>query len=456
MMNSGVHIGWATYNINEGEHWTNKEVTPFIMALVHCCWYIGMVVGVLFGIFFIDKVGRRQSQIGALVFFLTNGMLLTGFQKYPGMIVCGEMIGGIGAGIIYLTFYVTAGELSCRVIRGETAAWGAFSTMIGSMIFSFFTYYMGHKAPLVFIGIVTIVDTLIAAFFLMTATPESPAFSILHDKDDEARSTLYFLRIFIENDGKNLTVIPLKTNDIEMNTNDSEIEDEFIIRTERLLQDLQTYVRQERDEKMFHKRNIKKLFIVIVTRILSVISYDLPLNVILIGLFYSNTDIIWMYPLLYFLRLFGCLIGLLTVDIFGRKILICISGISSSVVLLVLTITLRALNIAESTNWPPSFLFLLWQLFAGVGSVIPYVLGAEIFPFKLKTISNGIACLIEIFLSAFIMLSWANFIYKLSNETIITTLFVYSGVTMIGTLLLFGFLKETKLLTLNECVEKIK
>lgn len=456
-MNSGLHIGWATYNINEGENWTEKELTPFVVIFVHCCWFIGMIIGVLIGIYFIDKVGRRQSQIGALVFFLSNGMLLTGFQKYPGMIVCGELIGGIGAGIIYLTYYVKAGEISCRVIRGETAAWGAFSTMFGLWIFSFFTFYVGHKAPLVFIGIVSIIDTLIATFFVMTATLESPAFLITQDKDDEARSMLYCLRIYIEEDKKNFIEKPLKSDDVEMNMDDEENKnDEFFIQTDRLMQDLLAYVRYEGNEKMLYKRNIKKLLIIIVARTLSVISYNLPINVLLMGLFYANTDIIWMYPLLYFIRLFGCLIGLLTVDIIGRKILIAISGIPSFLILIALTIILQTLNKAESTNWPPSFLFLLLQLFSGVGSIISYVLSTELYPFKIKCKFNGIALIFELLLSLFILLSWTNHMYDLNNDTVLVTLYVYSSIILLGTFVLLILLKETKLLTLNECVLKIK
>lgn len=456
IMDSGVHIGWATYNINESEAWTKKELTYFLLALVHNSYYIGMIFGTLFGLIFIDKVGRRQIQIGALVFYLTNGMLITAFNKYPGIIVYGEIIGGIGSGIIYMTYFVIAGEISCRVTRGQTAAWGALATLIGVWIFAFFTYYTDRKAPLVFVGILTIINSLIATIFLMFNTPESPAFSISCDKDDEARTTFYALRIFLEFDNNTLST-PLTTNEIEMNMLEPEdVKDEFIFKTERLLQDMQSHVRSEQIEYLHNIRNLKIILVITITRIINVILYNIPLNSIILGVLYTNSDIIWIYPFLCFIRLFGCLIGLLTVDIIGRKVVIAISGISGSLLLIGITFIMNALNNSKSSNWPPSFLFLLLQLFSGFGSVMPYIYSTELLPFQIKVKGNALTFIVEIILSIFIMLSWNNFIYVLDNETFIIKLFIYSGISLTGTFSILLLIKETKLISLAECTDKLR
>lgn len=341
------------------------------------------------------------------------------------------MIGGIGAGLIYVIFLIQTGEISDKSQRGQLVAWGPLSIMFGSAIFAFIAYYVEfYTEPIFIIGILTVVDTFAAGILITVSNVETPHYYLSHQREDQAKNMFNYLRKDIN---VSMHLIQPKEKNVEPQQHP-----EFL--------EMKQYVREEVQLLSFD--TMKPFIYVTLARICSVFSFNHPLNIIVLGTFFvANSSLDFLYPVLLLIRCVGILLGLFTVDLVRRKKLFLSSGIVSS--LLLIGAGIAAVVPSESSNSVfiiAAVFYGVFQFSAGFGlMVVPDVLSSELFPFRSKGLSVAITVCVEAIVNIVLILLGLNLSLSPQNVFFHFVVFGFSSVIFIIAIVLYFLVPETML-----------
>lgn len=340
------------------------------------------------------------------------------------------MLGGIGAGLIYVIFLIQTGEISDKSERGQLVAWGPLSIIFGSAIFAFIAYYVEfYTEPIFIIGILTVVDTFAAGILITVTSVETPHYYLSHQREDQAKNMFNYLRKDI-----NVTMHLLQSQ----KSDEPQQHPEFL--------EMKQYVREEVQILSFD--TMKPFLYVTLARICSVFSFNHPLNIIVLGTFFvANSSLDFLYPVLLLIRCLGILLGLFVVDLVGRRKIFLSSGIISS--FLLIGAGIAAVVPTESTNNVfviAAVFFGVFQFSAGFGlMVVPDVLSSELFPFKTKGFSVAITVCIEAIINIILILLGLNVSLSPQNTFFHFVVFGFSSVTFLISIVLYFLVPETML-----------
>lgn len=377
------------------------------------------------------KKHKQKFQLAAVVLHLICGLFLIAFTDYVILIIIAEMLGGIGAGLIYVIFLIQTGEISDKSERGQLVAWGPLSIMFGSAIFAFIAYYVEfYTEPIFIIGILTVVDTFAAGILITVSNVETPHYYLSHQREDQAKNMFNYLRKDIN--------VSMHLIQPKGNRDEPQQHPEFL--------EMKQYVREEVQLLSFD--TMKPFIYVTLARVCSVFSFNHPLNIIVLGTFFvANSTLDFLYPVLLLIRCLGILLGLCIVDLVGRKKLFLSSGIISS--LLLICAGIAAVVPAESSNSVftiAAVFYGVFQFSAGFGlMVVPDVFSSELFPFRTKGFSVAITVCVEAIVNIVLIILGLNLSLSPQNIFFYFVVFGFSSVTFIIAIVLYFLVPETML-----------
>ncbi|XP_046418188.1 facilitated trehalose transporter Tret1-like isoform X1 [Neodiprion virginianus] len=187
----GAVLGWSTSGGDGGIDLAaeyNITISSSEFSWIGSITNLGAAaVCVPFGVL-MDLIGRKPSMLLLVAPFLVGWGLII-WANSVVMFYVGRFILGVSGGAFCVAAPVYTGEISEPSVRGTLGSYFQLMLTIGIL----FSYTLGAFAPIKTLSIVSAIIPLIffAVFFFM---PESPAYYLMKNKDDLARSSLLRLR----------------------------------------------------------------------------------------------------------------------------------------------------------------------------------------------------------------------------------------------------------------------
>ncbi|KAM0755451.1 general substrate transporter [Meredithblackwellia eburnea MCA 4105] len=192
---AGLLFGWDTAIVgsaltNIGSSFGNKDLTSTQTEWAVASLSVGALFGALIGGTYSDIVGRKRVLIVGDVFFVIGGVLIAAAYGLIQFIV-GRVIMGFGVGIAAVISAIYIGEVSPSKVRGRMVSIQSVCITGGQFVAYIFggpiLGNVNHGWRIMFaLSIPMALGQGIAMHFL----PESPRFSVMVNRQDEARATL--------------------------------------------------------------------------------------------------------------------------------------------------------------------------------------------------------------------------------------------------------------------------
>ncbi|XP_044754015.1 facilitated trehalose transporter Tret1-like isoform X2 [Coccinella septempunctata] len=369
-----------------------------------------------------DACGRRFTlQIAS--FPLIIGWFLIGFSPNYMVLLLGRFVAGLSTGLTAATGQVLVGEITQPHLRGILCSLPFASYSFGILLVYTFGYFLPWRYVAVLSTILPILSLLL--FFFL---PESPIWLMRHNRLDEAKQALTWLR------GGNVNLAKKEASQI----------------LERM------YAEEKIDSKMTVWRTLLKPEVLKPLVIMNMFNLLQILSGTYLVVFYA-VDILKQIQSIStnkFLaavwtavaRFIFTIIAIILLGQIGRRSLALTSGIGTSIAALVFA-CFEYLNCQASGQFA-AFSILIYVAVNTVGfMILPGVLIGELFPAKIRGFAGGLSFTIfhfAMFLSAKI--------FPLVRQTIgVSGIFCIFGISsIIASIFLYLMLPETKGKTLGE------
>ncbi|XP_071057646.1 facilitated trehalose transporter Tret1-like [Onthophagus taurus] len=369
----GLIYGWSSPAIPRlnGSIEPENNPLPSPITLSQESWIASLLpLGCIFSAFITglicDKIGRKRTLLTAAIPCIV-GFTLCGFPKNVYYFYFGRFFSGLGCGIIAVVMPIFVGEISEKHNRGLLCCVYTVAISIGNLLFFGLTPYCGIYALSIFGLIVSILFLITFTIFI----PESPYYLLMKGELNKARKSLLKLRC------NNTKIVEIELPIIKKNI----------------------------DETLSIKRNFFDFF------------KDKALSrglMIALGLAafqqLSGINIIFFYMQSIFeesqtglssdlctvfvglVQLVCSVVTSITIDKFGRKILLLVSAIGMLITLTVLSIYYhlkeRNFDVQNISSLPIWFINLYVMTYTlGFGPIVFGVAG-EIFPLYAKSIAS--------------------------------------------------------------------
>ncbi|CAL4068844.1 unnamed protein product, partial [Meganyctiphanes norvegica] len=362
----GFFVTWRSMAHPHGQPIRYLLVTDWVASLPS----ISSIAGSLVGGFIMDAIGPRMTLLVTAIPCLCSWAFV-GFAKSMAVLYVGRFITGIFLGIFSPVPQVYATEIAEPRIRGLMGAFPESAVALGSLL----CYVFGSVVDWRWLSVLSALIPGIPLFISMVLLPESPQWLIKKGKLEQAEKSLRFFRE--------------KTHDVkgEIQSIDDDIKGADGSEISVLDQ-----------IKLFKKREnwmpVLIVFLVFMCGQFSgfavVVSFTGPIfDAANTGIDTKTATII-----VGAVRFFATLVSAVLLDHTGRKPLLIISAIGSSVgmVCIGLFFYLSAHGSVESLGWLPLTSLLIYVFFNELGyGPIPWLLSGELIPLAVRTLGNGVA-----------------------------------------------------------------
>ncbi|KAL7636695.1 UNVERIFIED_CONTAM: hypothetical protein RMT77_012447 [Armadillidium vulgare] len=386
------------------------------------------IAGALLGGFMMDIYGPRKTLVlTAIPCALSWGLIA--FAKSISFIYLGRLITGIFLGIFSPVPQVYATEIAEPRLRGLMGAFPEAAVALGSLL----CYAFGSIMHWRFLAITAACIPGFPLFIAMVYLPESPQWLTKKNKLIKAEKSLKFFRHVNANVKEEMQII---------HDNILETEGENI----SVLQQI----------KLFRKpQNFKPVLIVFLVFMCGQFSGFAVVTAYTGRIFEAaNTgfSINTCTVIVGTVRFLSTLVSAVLLDRTGRKALLIISAIGSSIgmVSIGLYFYLQHHSSVEELHWLPLSSLLIYVFFNELGyGPIPWLLSGELIPLAVRTIGNGVAVTAYSLFAFIIGLTFPMLTDLLSDYV---TFWLYALFSLSGVVLGI-LLPETKGKTLEE-IEK--
>ncbi|KAJ6631721.1 putative polyol transporter 3, partial [Pseudolycoriella hygida] len=427
----GLHLGWGIWRAEVREPWVsfnNLNIIIFIMM----SWYMFALVGGIIGALLITKMRKKFIYYtGGTISTISSILFIVWYNNHIAIIV-GRCLAGLTHGIIYHTTIIHAAENVVKEVRGmllSTLNWLMYSgVFVSSILISSVTYgQVGAFNSDRILGMFGLSFSMLAILCTVFLTYESVPYLLVHGKDSEAVVNLLKLR--------NESVMSTKlTNDLD---------------------EMRLMVSQDRQESqnVFTNGNGSAMGRMIALRMLSTLTNNFLLNIIMIGLTIKILEPSYYHisaVILTGTRFTGSIVPIFTTDFFKRKVHLNASAVSSAIVILVLAIIMVSVSeFGTTTSWIPAALCVAFQLFASIGiDPIEHIYLSEAFSTSKKAWS--IACVTAAENVLQMVLIGVFFIDRITYLTVVAILFTTAGLMFALVVILQFSIPETLNLTIKE------
>ncbi|KAK4299628.1 hypothetical protein Pmani_028113 [Petrolisthes manimaculis] len=331
---------------------------------------IASIGGSLMGGFIMDALGPRMTLlVTALPCLLSWGFIA--FANSVALIYAGRIITGIFLGIFSPVPQLYATEIAQPQIRGLLGAFPEAAVAFGSLL----CYAFGAVMDWRWLAVVAALVPGIPLFLSMIVFPESPQWLTKKAKLDKAEKSLRFFRKGSHN---------VKAEVDSIHTN--------------ILENDGTELSMWQQVKLFKKpQNWKPVLLVFLVFMCGQFSGFGVITAYTADIFNAagtNLDANLQTIIMGVVRFLSTILSAVLLDRVGRKPLLIISAIGSSVGMLCVGIFfyLKSNGSAEGLGLLPLTSMLIYVFFNELGyGPIPWLLSGELIPLSVRTIGNGVA-----------------------------------------------------------------
>lgn len=422
-MAAGTVLGWTSnisnklkdgdlndIDIDDGiVGWIGSWMTLGAMLM---CFPIGYIC---------DTIGRKLSMLLTIIPF-TGGWLLIIFATNEAMIYVGRFLTGLAGGAFCVAAPLYTSEIAQKEIRGALGGYFQLLLTVGILMSNILGAYMSVVPFTIVCAVVPFVFGVI--FFLQ---PETPVYLMMKGKEEEAKNSLRRLR------GSNYNC------DEEL----KEIKDNIEASKENKISVMESLKTTAAKKAVFICFGL--MFFQQLSGINAVIFYTGDI----FSASGSNLDAKIATIIVGVVQVLATFLSSIIVDKFGRKVLLILSDFFMMVAGLLLAIyfTLSDRDVLDDDQiksigfLPVVSLVVFIALFSLGFGPIPWVASSELFPSEIKANASSAAATFNWFLAFIVTKFYNNLIEAIGNDS---PFYIFSGVSLVGTLFVFFFVPETK------------
>ncbi|XP_072378116.1 facilitated trehalose transporter Tret1-like [Diabrotica undecimpunctata] len=427
-ISDGMTFAWTSpmtiYLTSKESHIrTTKEVVEWLETAFLC----GCFCGIPITLYTVDKFGRKKSLVLVSVMMLV-GWILIGLANRMIYIFAARVLAGIASNMVYVACPMYNAEIADEKIRGFLSAIMMVMDHTGSLIiYAIGPYTPFYTAPL--LGSVIVIFQIIVFSFM----PDSPFYLISSGKIADAHKALTFFK-------------PYKDADDEINVISSSIESE----------------KSEKGQKLsiFDTKVNRKVLTIITVLNLTPQMLGYPVIIMNLHIILKAAGSIYMdFSLAAItagsIMLAATIFCSVSVDRFGRRILLLVSSTVSGCCVLALAVYFHLQALSYNTipvSWIPIVSVFIFCLFFKIGiGIVPLIVNAEIAPGNIKAIAVTYGDGLKI-VGSIISVQIYQFVTKATG--LYLPFYIYSCSAVVLGIFTFFWIPETKGHSLEE-IQKI-
>ncbi|KAL3267470.1 hypothetical protein HHI36_011593 [Cryptolaemus montrouzieri] len=429
-ISDGMQYGWTAPSVPILKSANSTiEITHTEEVWLELFYMLGSFLGLPFSINLVDLIGRKMT-VWISSFIGIFGWICIGAGNHIYFLYAGRLLLGITADIVFTASPVYISEIAHQNIRGFLAGLIYLMMLFGIVII----YAIGPWIP-IYASACVGGFLLSLQIFILPFMPESPYYLIYANQYDKAEKALRRLR------------------------NENNITKE--------LDEIQKAVKRQMSERgrpqdLFLIESNRKASLIMI--LLNFTQHFSGISVLIMNvhsiLNQAGSNVIRpevsaiVFPCL---MLVSATVATLIIDDCGRKILLEISGILTTLSLLVIAafFHIKFLNIStEHMCWVPLLAIMVYAVAMKFGlGIVPIVITAELFPTKVKGLGMALADFIYISSS---MLSIYCYQWLNRKFDICVSFYLFGFLCAICTILISFYVPETKGKTLEEIQMSLK
>ncbi|XP_044258350.1 facilitated trehalose transporter Tret1-like isoform X2 [Tribolium madens] len=406
------------------------ETSPVKITKIDEIWLEGSYLvsglgGLPITISLVDKIGRKNAILAASATNLFSWILI-GSSRHVAQLYCGRILAGVSGDMTYVAIPMYLSEISNEKYRGFLTCFNFNMVLLGTLLISVIAPFTPYYVPSL-VGVILLSTQL----FISPLMPESPYFLLSKNRSDEAKIALEKLR-------ENHANIDDEFNEIaravqRQNTQKGKCTDLLLVRSNRKAVTIITIL------------ILCQFFIGFSAIIMNV-------HTILEEADSSNVINVERYGIIFYsLMVLSATFCCLTVDKFGRKILLIVSSVLSGVCLLIMGIyfNLQKFEVdVKDVAWIPAYSLMGYAITYKIGmGFLPQVIVSELFPNNVKAfgMTYGDFLLIVFSFVSLIFYQYLNYFYGHY-----VPLYTFTVVAFLGAIFTFYYVPETKGKTLDQ------
>ncbi|KAG5880028.1 hypothetical protein JTB14_034837 [Gonioctena quinquepunctata] len=424
-LTDGMTMGWTSPMI---PYFTSKEshipMTLEEAEWMESCLLIGVLLGLPFTIYSVDKYGRKKSLLLSCVLLIICWTIIIVAPRVEYIYVA-RAFQGLGINMAFVAAPMYVGEIAQTKYRGVLASINFVMMMVGTLlvysVVPFVPYYASSLIP---------IAILLTQLLLFSFMPESPYYLIIKNKLIEAEKSLKSFR-----GGSDVSH---EFNEIVKGIEDERKEDKAALKA------------------IFQVPSYRKAFTIVFFLAIAqplgcheIIMMNLHEILNMAGPTYIESSVAAI--IFAAAMLLAALISTGMVDKFGRKIPLLTSTVLTGLSLTVLAIYFNLMYSGvdvSSVSWIPTVSAMAYAFFFELGlGMVPMVYITEIFAPKVKSL--GITLSDGFYMTASI-LSLQLFFYLKNNFGMHVPFYAFAGWTFLSALFILFCVPETKGRSLEE------
>uniref|UniRef100_A0A1B6LYD2 Major facilitator superfamily (MFS) profile domain-containing protein n=1 Tax=Graphocephala atropunctata TaxID=36148 RepID=A0A1B6LYD2_9HEMI len=373
-----------------------------------------------------NRLGRKPMILGSAPLFTLGWAIIIYYKSYNSLLIA-RCIQGAAVGIVYTVVPVYLGEIAGTDSRGAITSLFFIMNWMGYL----FEYCTGPFLSFDNYTLLTLATTVLY-FLLVWILPESPYYCLMRgDRKEAYKSLMWFRR-----------------------STDELLRKEFDMMT--LTIDEDQVQETSWTEVVSNPADRKALYLILFAGSLRILSGTMPLLSYATETFQNSPDPFiapkYITMVLGLVLVFGAGVSFFTLDLLGRRSLLIISSLGSSIALCIAGTfyfleTKTTVDISQY-SWVAPVAILVYAA-VDVGGLYPVntAYTSELFKSNTRAVAASIATLISTFFT-FITLKFYQTLIDLFG--IYFNFFIFSGLCLIGAIISYFIMPETKNKTFSQ------
>lgn len=413
-----------------------------------------MAAGCIIGGLLMERFGRKSAHLLLNVSFAIGWCALSMAQSYPQILI-GRFITGLSCGLVGPPASVYIAETSDPRYRGILLAGVTFAVSGGILLAHLFGTFFRWQTAALLCSLF-----MILAYLLMLVSPESPSWLLGRGELRRAEEAFRWLRGYGPESRSEFEAMVARSTVGRGQQKPSEAGG---VRSEQQQQEEKEKEQEKQSTSPYRRREflmpLATLFVFFATMQFSGVNivafYSISLMRTTIGSDGLNEYLAMLIVDL--VRVFTSLLACVLLRSVGRRPLAMASGIGTTVSLIGLSIFLYfQTSIPLYRNYSSlSLIFLIsYIVFVGIGLFpLPWCMTGEIFPVVTRGLGSGLTSSFN-FVCFFAVIKTGPTLFAAVGTN--GTFLVYGVISLLGTLLLYVLLPETKNRTLAEIEDQFR
>ncbi|XP_052899205.1 facilitated trehalose transporter Tret1-like [Anopheles moucheti] len=439
---AGMTNGFSAILLPQLQHPDSKlSITEDQASWIASMAPLPMALGCILGGLLMERCGRKSAHLLLNISFAVGWCALSMAGSYP-QILAGRFITGLSCGLVGPPASVYIAETSDPRYRGILLAGVTFAVSGGILLAHLFGTFFRWQTAALLCSLFMIV-----AYLLMLVSPESPAWLLARGARSEAETSFRWLRGFDPASRQEFDAMVARTEKSE--SNDKSIE------TQREASNVNRSPYRRREFLM----PLATLLVFFATMQFSGVNivafYSIALMKTTIGS--DNLNEYLAMLIVDLVRVVTSLVACILLRSVGRRPLAMASGVGTTVSLIGLSIFLyfqTSIPLYRNYSWLSLVFLISYIVFVGIGLFpLPWCMTGEIFPVATRGLGSGLTSSFN-FVCFFAVIKTGPTLF--ATVGINGTFLVYGVISLLGTLLLYVILPETKNRTLQEIEEQFR